>query len=186
MFVYGMVGPLVSGLAAGAVPGFRTVLATACVAGLSYGPMVGLAYALTAALAAPVRPEATHEPDRLLRTDRTAVLQQILVNTVVFGVVGWLLYGPGGDVADWLFYTLTGGVGVGLAYGLALTAWGHWMVLARIWLPLTGRLPWAVGAFLRDARRRGVLRHSGAVYQFRHARLKEHLARTYEKTYEKR
>ncbi|MGY5126896.1 hypothetical protein [Streptomyces nigrescens] len=44
-------------------------------------------------------------------------------------------------------------------------------------MSLTGRLPWTVSAFLRDAHRRGVLRQAGAVYQFRHARLQEHLAR---------
>lgn len=30
--------------------------------------------------------------------------------------------------------------------------------------------------FLEDAHRRGVLRQSGATYQFRHARVREHLA----------
>jgi hypothetical protein len=43
-------------------------------------------------------------------------------------------------------------------------------------LPLHGRLPWALTAFLDDASRRGVLRQVGAVYQFRHARLQAHLA----------
>ncbi len=63
------------------------------------------------------------------------------------------------------------GVGLGMAYVIGLTAWGHWFAVTRIWLPLTGRLPWAVSAFLDDAYRPGVLRQSGAVYQFRHARL---------------
>jgi hypothetical protein len=47
--------------------------------------------------------------------------------------------------------------------------------MARIWLPLTGRMPWAMTAFLDDAYQRGVLRQAGAVYQFRHARLQDHL-----------
>ena len=33
--------------------------------------------------------------------------------------------------------------------------------------------------FLADAYRRGVLRQSGAVYQFRHVRLQQHLAKAY-------
>ncbi|CAK7287034.1 hypothetical protein SGPA1_41294 [Streptomyces misionensis JCM 4497] len=41
---------------------------------------------------------------------------------------------------------------------------------------MTGRLPWAVAAFLDDAYQRGVLRQAGAVYQFRHARLQSRLA----------
>jgi hypothetical protein len=59
---------------------------------------------------------------------------------------------------------------------LFFTAWGEWL-LARWWLAATGRLPWALGAFLRDAHRRGVLRREGAIYEFRHARLQDSLAR---------
>jgi hypothetical protein len=66
----------------------------------------------------------------------------------------------------------------GLGYGLSLTAWGQWVALARIWLPLTRRLPWRLIAFLDDACQRGVLRQAGAVYQFRHARLQGHLTGT--------
>jgi hypothetical protein len=47
------------------------------------------------------------------------------------------------------------------------SAWG-WYTLARSWLALRGRLPWRLMSFLDDAHRRGVLRQSGAVYQFRH------------------
>ena len=47
---------------------------------------------------------------------------------------------------------------------------------ARTWLSLTHRLPWRIMPFLADAHRRGVLRQVGAVYQFRHIRLQEHLA----------
>ncbi|MEJ8669506.1 hypothetical protein WKI71_17005 [Streptomyces sp. MS1.AVA.1] len=69
------------------------------------------------------------------------------------------------------------GLGGAFGYALTLTAWGQWLVLTRIWLPLTGRLPWSVITFLEDAYQRGVLRQAGAVYQFRHARLQHHLAR---------
>ncbi|MGG7575716.1 hypothetical protein [Streptomyces sirii] len=74
---------------------------------------------------------------------------------------------------------LISGLGGALGYALSLTAWGQWAVFSRIWLPLTGRLPWAVVTFLEDAYQRGVLRQAGAVYQFRHARLQGHLARAY-------
>ena len=78
---------------------------------------------------------------------------------------------------------VTSGLASGLVVGLGvgtLTAWGRWVVLVRVWLPLTGRLPWAVNAFLDDAYQRGVLRQVGAVYQFRHARLRDRLAEVYE------
>ncbi|RPE42043.1 NACHT domain-containing protein [Streptomyces sp. Ag109_O5-1] len=178
--VFSIVGPLVTDLATGGGTGLGTVLASAVVSALSYGSVIGLPYALTAALATPIPAGSVNDPASLLRTSRTAVLQQSLANTLVFAVVGWPFSGRVGHIPDWAYFTLVLGLGLGLAYGLALTAWGHWMVLSRVWLPLTGRLPWGVDAFLKDAHRRGVLRHSGAVYQFRHARLKEHLARTYE------
>jgi hypothetical protein len=43
----------------------------------------------------------------------------------------------------------------------------------RLLLPLSGELPWRTRAFLRDAHERGVLRQSGAFYQFRHILLQE-------------
>lgn len=49
-------------------------------------------------------------------------------------------------------------------------------VLTRLALALRGRLPWRTMTFLADAHRRGVLRQAGAVYQFRHARLRDRLA----------
>ena len=55
------------------------------------------------------------------------------------------------------------------------SSWCRWLVLSRLLLPLSGRAPWAYGAFLRDAHRRGVLRQAGPVYQFRHARIQDHL-----------
>ncbi|MFD4502402.1 hypothetical protein [Streptomyces sp. NPDC058457] len=161
-----------------------SLLMSALRIGLAYGPLVGLAsglaFGLATALADPIHVDSVVGPTHLLRTNRTAVLQQLLLNGLVFGLVGLLFYGFAGRYPEWLLYSLVGGFGTGIAFGLSLTAWGHWVILSRVWLPLTGRLPWALAAFLEDAHRRGVLRQSGAVFQFRHARLKEHLARAYE------
>lgn len=65
---------------------------------------------------------------------------------------------------------------VGATASLVFSAWGNWLLFARLWLPLTGRLPWRPKRFLEEAYQRGVLRRAGAVYQFRHARLRDHLA----------
>ncbi|MBB2943794.1 hypothetical protein FB565_003523 [Actinoplanes lutulentus] len=48
--------------------------------------------------------------------------------------------------------------------------------LTHLRLAVRGRLPWRLNRFLADAHRRGVLRRAGAVYQFRHVLLQEHLA----------
>ncbi|MGH3853135.1 MAG: hypothetical protein ACRDR6_06485 [Pseudonocardiaceae bacterium] len=72
------------------------------------------------------------------------------------GVAGqlWLLMGP---------------------VAVCLSAWGR-LLVAHIWLGVTGKLPWRLMTFLADAHRRGVLRQSGALYQFRHLRLQQRLA----------
>lgn len=46
---------------------------------------------------------------------------------------------------------------------------------ARLWLSAGRHLPWGLMHFLDDAYQRGLLRQVGAAYQFRHARLQDHL-----------
>jgi hypothetical protein len=73
-------------------------------------------------------------------------------------------------------FGITFGLTVGVA-GVVSRAWGNFC-LVRVWLALRGHLPWRLMRFLDDAHRRGVLRQTGAVYQFRHARLQDQLANT--------
>ena len=107
----------------------------------------------------------------------------MLTQLLAVGLVIGLGYGITIGLVNGFVLGLSSGLAAGLAVGLGvgtLTAWGRWVLLARIWLPLTGRLPWAVNAFLDDAYQRGVLRQAGAVYQFRHARLRDRLGEVYE------
>jgi transcriptional regulator with XRE-family HTH domain/MFS family permease/GTPase SAR1 family protein len=156
---------------------------------LVFGLGAGLVFGLVAATEAPLDVRSAGSPDDLIEVNRRHVLTLVAVMVPVFavfvaaatGVVAGGLTALRFDVV-WrpttaLALGLVGGIGGGLAYVLSLTAWGQWVLFARIWLPLTGRLPWRLPAFLHDAYRRGVLRRAGAVYQFRHARLQEHLAR---------
>ncbi|WP_428934265.1 NACHT domain-containing protein [Streptomyces sp. ACT015] len=113
-------------------------------------------------------------PGSSLRTDRAASLSRggcvaLLVAVVCVPVV--LLPGDWGGLVHL-------GTQLWLPLGtaaLALSAWGRFVV-ARVWLAATGRLPWRLMGFLEDAHRRGVLRRSGASYEFRHLRLQNHLA----------
>ncbi|MFD7027557.1 helix-turn-helix transcriptional regulator [Streptomyces sp. NPDC059917] len=156
-----------------------------------FGSSAGLAFGLTAVFEAPVDVTAAATPIGLLSSNRSTTCRQFLVLAPAFtlaialgghlivdllrNVMGPLNWG----VQDSLFIGTVGGVGGAASYVLAFTAWGQWLVLARGWLPLTGRLPWNPAAFLDDAYRRGVLRQAGAVYQFRHLRLQHHLGRAY-------
>lgn len=156
---------------------------------LVVGPPTALVIGLGTWFEAPLEVRSTVRPADLLRTNRRAMLAQALwfapvlglavaLNSrAVVGLVGGLLGETEWDLSGGLATAITGMLSGGVAYVLSLTAWGHWFVLARVWLPLTGRLPWALPTFLDDAHERGVLRQAGAVYQFRHDRLKDHLAR---------
>jgi transcriptional regulator with XRE-family HTH domain len=147
--------------------------------GLVLGPLVGLAWGIMARIEAPIDVRTAISPTDLLITNRATVIFESsvlgLVCAVGYGVMAGLLHGPRYGLLHGLTYGLVLGLAVGLGVTLGLTAWGQWLVFARVWLPLTGRLPWQVAAFLEDACRRGVLRQVGAVYQFRHARLQAHL-----------
>jgi hypothetical protein len=79
-------------------------------------------------------------------------------------------------IKDGLDIGLSAGVVVGLTVGFYHASSGSFF-LTRVWLTLTGRLPWGLMDFLVDAKEvRGVLRQSGAYYQFRHLKLQEELA----------
>ncbi|MFJ6698031.1 helix-turn-helix domain-containing protein [Streptomyces sp. NPDC091272] len=154
---------------------------------LIFGSAAGLVFGLVAMLEAPVDVTAAATPVGLLLANRTTVIRQFLILAPTFALaiafggrlVVLLLHDSLGALVwgfeDGLFIGGIGGLGGATAYLLTFTAWGQWLLLARFLLPLTGRLPWNPAAFLDDAYRRGVLRRTGAVYQFRHVRLQHHL-----------
>ncbi|NUR27382.1 MAG: hypothetical protein HOV83_16310 [Catenulispora sp.] len=168
--------------------GLHLGLADGVVFSLVFGGAIGFTFHLLDLMETPLDIRSAVNPRRLLIVNRRAATTQLLVGAPVFGaVVGVgggivvdLLQGPLGPIVWLRAAGLVSGLGCGLAYTVAVTAWGQWLVLTRIWLPLTGRLPWAVITFLDDAYRRGVLRQAGAVYQFRHARLQHHLAQAHQ------
>lgn len=126
-----------------------------------------------------------------------ASLTVIIVGTVVGATTGGFFYGrpgviafgtAGGSIA-WLRFS-SGYLAQGslallplemmfgfIVGGLVVLsrAWGAF-AFTRLWLALRGQLPLRLMRFLDDAHRRGVLRQSGTVYQFRHERLHNHIA----------
>ncbi len=189
-FGYGCVVGLVRAYAwhAGLSTALHIALVDGLIFGLVFGGGAGLTFCLLGLLETPLDISSAVNPRSLLNTNRRTVTTQLLVWAPLFGTVVGVGAGAAVDLLQGLLGPLVwdstsglvlgviSGLGGALGYTLTLTAWGQWAVLTRIWLPLTGRLPWAVMAFLEDAYRRGVLRQAGAVYQFRHARLQHHLA----------
>ncbi|MEU3828967.1 hypothetical protein AB0F36_27140 [Streptomyces sp. NPDC029080] len=144
--------------------------------GVLIGVVGGCVCGVYRALSVPSDVMRASGPVSSLRTDRTASFTRAgVVALLVAAVCAPVVALPG----DW------GGlshVGTQLwlplgATALALSAWGRFTV-ARVWLASTGRLPWRLMGFLEDAHRRGVLRRSGAYFEFRHQRLQDHLAGT--------
>ncbi|MEW1912964.1 helix-turn-helix transcriptional regulator [Kitasatospora sp. NPDC085895] len=174
----GLVAPL--GLADGQGAGLAAGLVFVVPIALS----IGLVFGLIALFEAPVRTESVVSPADLLHIDRRNVAYHLLTWALVLGIgvglVNGIVYGPLRGFEVGLVFGLEGAFGAGLGYVLSLTAWGQWVALVRIWLPLTGQLPWALIAFLDDAHQRGVLRQVGAVYQFRHAWIQSHLSRSHQ------
>jgi len=147
--------------------------------GVGLGAAIGLIAALGSGFETVIAREESIRPSDLLNANRQTVRTQMLAVWLViaceYGITFWLEYG--GTVPG-LVVGPTAGLIVAIGVG-TMTAWGRWVVLARVWMPLTGRLPRNLNAFLDDAYERGVLRQVGAVYQFRHARLRDRLGETY-------
>jgi hypothetical protein len=156
-------------------------LALGLVLALAFGPLTGLAAGPTQGL--------TYGPQ-----DRLADgLITVIISATVGALMGGFLYRRPGAIAIGVAGAITGvlrlatnynltflasGTAFGLSVGgigIASRAWGAF-VLARLWFALRGQLPLRLMGFLDDAHRRGILRQSGTVYQFRHERLHNYLA----------
>lgn len=182
-------------LGAGALFGLGGLLLTGSPVGIAIGVGGGLFIAIglglvsvtVRALGAPIDLTETVSPRELLRTDRGTGIREGftfgVANATLVWLVVWVAFEPGSGMpfllvfghGVWVIAWLATVIGAALIWMRWVTVWGLWLI-ARLWLPITGRLPWSVMAFLADAHRRGVLRQAGGVYQFRHARLRDHLA----------
>jgi transcriptional regulator with XRE-family HTH domain len=105
------------------------------------------------------------------------------VRTIGFGLVIGLAAGLAGGLAyslgTGMMFGFAFGLGFGLAFALPSSAsWAAALTFAQ--LARDHRTPLRLLRFLEDARERQVLRVAGPVYQFRHGRLQERLARASE------
>jgi hypothetical protein len=164
----------------------------ASIAGLALGIAGGLGVGTVNGLQGPVDVDAAADPASTLAAARRHGLSIMLIVGLLAGLGAGLLLGfanaragnhfagsifgsPSFDLATAGLAALAAGLLTALFTGL-WHAWMQWLILVRIWLPVAGHLPWRIEAFLTDARARGVLRQTGAVFQFRHVRLQQHLA----------
>jgi len=132
-------------------------------------------WVLLSSLTVPVDVSSAAGPVALLRRTRWVyLLLRVAAATSIASI--WLWAGATFAIAD---AGLTGATFVIVAIlGSRGGAYPRYLE-ARFRLAVRRRLPWRTLSFLADAHRRGVLRQSGATYQFRHVRLQEQLAVSY-------
>ncbi|MFF3335375.1 NACHT domain-containing protein [Streptomyces sp. NPDC002888] len=142
--------------------------------GVLIGAIGGCASGVHRALSTPSDMMRASGPQSTLRTDRAAALARSALAAVLAGGVCMALMWavPSGSLLNTMPTELWVPVGTST---VALSAWGR-LGSARVWLAVTGRAPWRLMRFLAEAHRRGVLRQSGAHYEFRHLRLQQRLA----------
>jgi hypothetical protein len=125
-------------------------------------------------------PTSSYRLDR--RTSLVIGLGVGLMGVLGGGLVIGLGIGPavgfGGGLGSGLANVLVGGFVIGLVIGLIFTLRGGSMKVSFIELILSttgaGRVKFI--QVLEDAHQRQILRQAGAIYQFRHAELQDHLA----------
>ncbi|MER7515510.1 NACHT domain-containing protein [Streptomyces sp. NPDC126499] len=113
-------------------------------------------------------------PRALLSGERASTVLMVLGVAPVIGAIGTLTVVQVPDRIVLLGSWISGTAGAAAVIA-ALSPWTQWL-LAKVTLAGLGRLPWSTMAFLEDARRVGLLRQVGGVYQFRHARIQEGFA----------
>ncbi|GAA1149054.1 NACHT domain-containing protein [Streptomyces javensis] len=141
-------------------------------------PLLALGFIVPALLmmvvGAPADTAQAVGPRALLNGERASTVLMLLVVAPVIGAMGTLATVSVGNRVVMIGSWMSGTVGVASVI-MSLSPWAQWL-LAKVTLAGMGRLPWSTMTFLEDARRMGVLRQVGGVYQFRHSQLQTRLA----------
>jgi hypothetical protein len=109
--------------------------------------------------------EAASTPRVVLRLSRRV--------TVVWASIFGALLGLGMGLSEGAHAAVVAAL-IGLLGAVLANAWGGFAA-TRGYLAIRRRLPWRLMGFLADAHHRGILRQVGAVYQFRHAIIRDRL-----------
>jgi hypothetical protein len=176
-FVPGFAAGLLFGTVLGAVGKVPNGLLSGPVFALLLGSATWLAVGLIEWAETPLTDDRPRTPITTFRHDLRLVYFKSLVGGFAFGIAFWLqntLSGrgaiPTGPVIP-VTVTIALGVGFHQLSGRYLAT-----VLA---LRIRRQLPLRPLSFLNDAHRLGIIRQNGPVYQFRHARLQDHLAQKF-------
>lgn len=112
-------------------------------------------------------------PGEVLRSDRRAGAVRAVSEKILLAVTLYLWCGPAVISAYGVYALVATTLDVSLG---GMTPASRKYAEARIVLSCGRLMPWRMMSFLVDAHRRGALRQVGAVYEFRHIRLRQRLA----------
>lgn len=168
------------GLVFGGILGFAGEVRNGLVSGLLFGFVFGvaswLAIGVTAWAEIPITDERPETPAVTFGRDLRLVFVKSVTGGcalgVAFGVQG-LLTGANGLVTGFSMGVV---VAMVIALGVGLNQPSGRYLAAVAALGVRKQLPLRLLRFLEDAHRLGLLRQTGPVYQFRHARLQDRLA----------
>lgn len=142
--------------------------------GFAFGALTGIVAGIVARFEGAPDLDRTPSVISSLRTDRAVTIGKFVGFGSLVGVPVAVFSAPAGPATAAVLGLATAAAnGFGIALGM--NAWGHWLVLTRIWLVVTRRLPADLIGFLDDAHNKGVLRQIGGMYQFRHSSLEQSL-----------
>ena len=157
------------GLACGTVLGLLAGLTSGVTAGLIAGLVVFPAATIVA------NDVLSGRPDDAAANLGAAVMIASPMIGLLMAVDTSLIFAIGNGLATGTIVGCIYGVTLGFGATLVQSAWTRWLI-ARMWLFGSRQVPWHLLRFLEGAHRRGVLRQSGAAYQFRHLELQHRLA----------
>ncbi|RLK59016.1 hypothetical protein CLV68_3498 [Actinokineospora cianjurensis] len=171
-----------AGAAVGVYSGLRaasaaTGLGDGLLAATAVTAVLGLMVGIARALATPTADGRVRSPRTTLTGDASSFPAVTLAIALVVGLSAsaWvLLFGDSTSTDLAVLVVAVTVLVIGFGSG---AAWLRYRAAVTL-LALSGRLPWQTMRFLEDAHDRGVLRQSGASYQFRHERLMSYLAPT--------
>lgn len=167
------------GLVLGVFDAVSNGLVTALVIGFGLGLAAWLAIGFTDWAETPLTDERPQTPVVTFRRDLNLIAIKSLVSGIALGLafgIALSFLGVGG-LATAVTMGLYAAFAVALGVGFHQAS-GRYLVTVSV-LRLQRRTLLRLLSFLDDAHRLGILRQAGPVYQFRHAKLQDHLAQTY-------
>jgi hypothetical protein len=184
-FVFGLPYGCAYGAVRGAMSDGRGLLYEAAIFGLAAAVVFAIVAGVSAWFGIPADVEVA-SPRSTLKADRTAGIVRAVTAGTATAIAAFFALGVRREV-DGSFVILqqqallaAAALGVMItAVALALTPWGRFAV-SRLYLAAIGHTPFRWVKFLEDAHSRGVLRQTGAAYQFRHNQLLLQLADSHE------